>query len=285
MSEPSKGETAQPDWRVLVSSCDACRDLWPAFFHLLFRCWPEIPKPVYLITNYDTFADENVISIPIGPDDQWGSNTARALDKFPTKHMVYLHDDYLLHGPVNHALLVERCDQFATAGGKFLSLWSHGDKGATVPDTPFNLVPPEWLVADLQAGFWNVASFRKFLAQGINVWQGESAIRAQILRDNTGFWHVRADHPRLLDYVEGVKGGFWKPNAVQFCREQGIEPDLKTRPCPPQGNDPISKLMRSLQKRRIRWRTNRRLKRSRADGGASVQPHPRDDDPPSKIGA
>ena len=93
------------DWRVFVSSCDAYRDLWPVMFHFLFRHWPDVPQPVYLVANYHSFADPRVETIRVGRDRHWSDNTRAALEKVPCPFLLYLQDDYLLNGPVQSDLL------------------------------------------------------------------------------------------------------------------------------------------------------------------------------------
>jgi len=85
-----------------------------------------------------------------------------------------------------------------------------------------------------------------------DVWQSESELRKLRYSDVTGFYLIRNIEVPHFKYVQGVKGKFWLPKGVEFCRAEGIEPDLKKRPCPPQGKDMLSKLMRSYYKRRMK---------------------------------
>jgi hypothetical protein len=57
--------------------------------------------------------------------------------------------------------------------------------------------------------------------------------------------------PKQISFVEGVRGRFWKPEGLAYMRQNGIQPDLVWRPCPPQGNSFFAKLIRSWQKRRM----------------------------------
>jgi hypothetical protein len=57
--------------------------------------------------------------------------------------------------------------------------------------------------------------------------------------------------PKLISFVEGVRGRFWKPEGLAYMRANGIRPDLAWRPCPPQGDGLLPKLIRSYHKRRM----------------------------------
>lgn len=39
------------DCTIVVSTCDAYRDLWPAFFALFKRYWPDCPYKIVLNTE------------------------------------------------------------------------------------------------------------------------------------------------------------------------------------------------------------------------------------------
>jgi hypothetical protein len=69
-----------------------------------------------------------------------------------------------------------------------------------------------------------------------------------------------------------VKGLFWKPSTLDFFRQQGIPLSGSPRPCPPQGNDIISKLIRSWKKRRFRNWLSRRSEKIAQAGGGVIKP-------------
>jgi len=62
---------------VLVVSCDKYADLWPPFFQLFLRFWPECPFSVYLISNqkgpayHDVKLYSSVMTFP-GQTICWG---------------------------------------------------------------------------------------------------------------------------------------------------------------------------------------------------------------------
>lgn len=240
------------EWRVVISSCDAYCDLWPVLFHFLFRFWPEVPQPVYLVANYHSFADPRVETICVGRDRHWSDNTSAALEKIPCPFLLYLQDDYLLNGPVQCDLLQQVIGQVQSHAGCFLSLLHQANQGRPVENAALRKMPRDHWRADLQAGFWRKETLANVLAPGHNPWQGERAIKDLKEQSPPGFFLLDEQVPRLLPYLEAVKGGFWKADALAYCREQGIEPNLGARPCPPPGDDLVSKAMRSLYKRKLR---------------------------------
>ncbi len=241
-------------------------------FHFLFRFWPEVPQPVYLVANYHSFADPRVETIRVSRDRHWSDNTRAALEKVPCPFLLYLQDDYLLNGPVQTDLLQQITGQVQAHAGCFLSLLHQADQGVPVPNTSLREMPCDHWRADLQAGFWRKETLVHVLAPGHNPWEGEAAIKALKEKSPPGFFLLEEKAPRLLPYLEAVKGAFWKTDALAYCREQGVEPNLGARPCPPQGEDLVSKALRSLYKRKLRMAASMDARRAARSGGKPVLP-------------
>ncbi|NJK91170.1 MAG: hypothetical protein HC904_04635 [Blastochloris sp.] len=91
-------------------------------------------------------------------------------------------------------------------------------------------------------------------SRGRSIWQVESDLREKLRQGCQGLFFLDETAPHILSYVESVKGGFWKRDALIFLEREGIKADLKRRPCPPAGKDWISKGIRSFLKARMRRR-------------------------------
>ena len=108
--EPVEGVTVtqQPasDVSAVVLSHDGYADLWPAFFELLFRFWPDLPYPLHLVSNRRTFLDDRVIPVRVGDERSWSQTLARALDHIHGRYVLLMLEDYFLTGRVDTARIV-----------------------------------------------------------------------------------------------------------------------------------------------------------------------------------
>jgi hypothetical protein len=136
----------------------------------------------------------------------------------------------------------------------YLRMMRQDDLGspASFPDVTHLDTRTKWM-AHLQAALWNRQTFHDMIVPGHNPWESESSLNARARQKGTGFYSLNTTAPDILPYVEGVKGGFWLKRAVEYCQENHLQIDLKTRPCPPWGNEWHRKFYRSLLKRRMEW--------------------------------
>ncbi len=243
--------------KVLVSSCDRYSDLWPAFFHLLFKHWPDCPTPVYLIGNRKTYQDPRVVTLSFPNDGGWAANLRESLLKIDGDYLVYLQDDYFFGAPVQHDRLVALHDFVRDAGGSMLQLKSrdaansHEQTDSTALAAHF-ATSCKWMTT-LQAAIWNRRHLHDIVAPEWSPWQAESGINVHAKKTGRGFYGIRPGQDAVFPYTEGVKGGYWMPAGVALCRSQGIEPDLRTRPVLPQGKSLLKKLVRSVLKRKTEY--------------------------------
>lgn len=250
-------QSGQPAWCLVVPSCDNYNDTWPLFFHFLFKYWPDAPKPVYLISNTTTFADERVQTIQVGPDRQWSANVHLALDRIPTDFLFMLLDDYLLNATVDGARIEEAWRQFHRLNGVFLDADNFKKGDDCIRGTWFCEAKPEQFYVGLNAVFFQKAYLKRVTSEaGLNIWQTENRLKALARENLQGHFFMEPGTPALVTYVESIKGYFWKPMSLSFLAQHGLKPDLSRRPCPPQGRDPFSRFYRSILKRRV-WYANR----------------------------
>ena len=239
---------------LVVSSCDAYSDIWGIFFTQLFKYWPEIEGHVYLLSNHKKYNDPRVHSICTGKDLDWGSNMLVALPQIPADYLIYFQDDYLLDRKVDVNYLSTWIERYINTRGKYFSLKNIKINPSNFGGGELKPISKEsfdsWF-ADFNAGVWKSDMLLQLAQLKLNVWQTESEIRKLRFTDIDGFYYISENEKPLLNYVQGVKGKFWLPDAIDFCKKEGLQPDLKHRPCPPQGQDLISKLIRSYHKRRM----------------------------------
>jgi len=136
--------------------------------------------------------------------------------------------------------------------------------GEQVESTWLRRANPENLYAGINSNLWRRELLSEIAEPGLNIWQCESLVRKKLREGEQNFLFMDEAAPKMISFVEGVRGRFWKPEGLAYMRANGIEPDLVWRPCPPQGNGIFAKFIRSFYKRRMdrvraRMGTNEKL--------------------------
>jgi hypothetical protein len=214
---------------LVVLSCDAYADIWPTFFALLSRNWPDCPFHVYLGTNHLTCAEPSVETIQTGDDQGWADSARRVVESVETPYVLLLLEDFLLRRTVDSEAVIGRFRDLRRLRGGYLRL-----KPFPKPDVPLARFPKvgeirpgaPWRAA-LQAAIWKRDTFLDLLVKEETAWEMEvfGSRRSDLLEE--GFYSVWRP---ALDYVAGVTLGEWTPRGVAVCREQGVLPDLGARP-------------------------------------------------------
>lgn len=251
-----RGPSSQTgDMAILVSSHDAYHDLWPLFFHFFFKYWPQPTYPVYLISNHYFYGDKRVRPLLIGKDRGWSGNTRWATDQLEAEFVLYLQDDYFLSSPVDEERIGELVSFLRGAEGRYLNLRNKETRGQVAAHPLVRELEPsiEWMV-DLQSAIWRRSYLRELAEPGWNPWHFEPHLNDLAKRDPQAFYTIGHDAQKVLPYVEAVMGRFWRPQGLEFLKNEGIQADFKRRPFPKAGQQLHRRYVRSLHKRRMEWR-------------------------------
>jgi hypothetical protein len=248
------------DLSVVVLSCDAYADLWPTFFSLFRRHWPDCPFPVLLGSNHRDSPEPSVETIKIGGDASWADSAHRVVGAVDTPYVLLLLEDFLLRSQVNSAAVTARFQELRRLEGGCLRL-----KPFPKPDLPLarfsaigEIRPGAPYRCSLQAAIWRREIFLELLKPGETAWEME--IFGSRRSDSLDMGFYSTWHP-VLDYVAGVTLGEWTPRGIAVCREQGIVPDLSNRRVTPAERNLKRIVGRAVTRgfNTIPWRTREKL--------------------------
>jgi hypothetical protein len=222
--------TGSPGVAVLVSSCDAYRDLWPPFFELLFRHWPDCPRPVYLGSESERFDDARVECLATSPRD-WSSSLASMLEQVRTDHVLLLLEDYLMYARARTVEIRElarfadqrraACLRLFPCPGPDVDCVDRAGVGVITPGAPFRV--------SLQAALWRRADLLALLVPGESPWQFETRATQRSVSLPRVFLSVKRGHQPLSYFCTGVRRGRWLRDGVSLCERQGVAVDLGAR--------------------------------------------------------
>lgn len=223
--------TAMNKTAVLISSCDRYQDLWKPFFTLFFKYWPDCPYLVYLSTNHGRYDDPRVKIIAVGDDTDWSSGFRVVMERIPHPYVIVFMEDFLFMKPVD----TEKIERLITYMDKkkagYLRLVP-----SPVPDLPCTDNEEVGEISkgsdyrlSLQAAIWDKNILIKLLLNGETAWELELKGTKRTNELDVPFLSVQ-NNPPIHYFCTAVVKGKWVKEAVDFCRKEGIEVNLKIRP-------------------------------------------------------
>lgn len=162
-------------------------------------------------------------------------------------------DDMFLSSVVNTSRLTEIYTEFIHRKGVFCELNVSLNDEPEIGNYKLRNIPINSMIAGINCAFWMKDFLDKACIPGRTIWKVDSEVRRLNILNPKTMFYLNAPPP-ALEYMESVKGGFWKPDGVEYLALNNMKPDLLRRPCPPQGRDWFSKLYRSLLKRVMKLR-------------------------------
>lgn len=221
-----------PDCTVLVTSCDAYRDVEEPFLALFRRCWPDCPFE--LVVNGETGAEAGFDrAILSGRGKPWCRMLVEALDQITTPYVLLLMNDYFLEAPVDTARVLWRLEQAKAfdAANLRLNPSPPGRRpfGASA-DALLEMPKDVAYCVTCQVGIWNRAYLRGLAARNRSAWEFER-FGSFMLADETR--PLLVTPTREFPFVDAVHKGYWEPHGVQVLNANGLAPDLARRGLPP----------------------------------------------------
>lgn len=231
---------------VLVNSTDSYRDCWHPFFVLFGRYWSDCPYPIVLNTERLEFAvagldvrSTRVAEVRASPENvSWSESLLIALDEADTDLILYLQEDYFLHGPVREDVLRALAARMAAEAIDCIQLLPLPNAGPWVEraDDLWEVDRGSPYRLNLQAGLWRVQALRSVIRRHEDPWQFEvlgskrrSARRLRVFAVNRDRFMIPATE--VMPYrPTGVVKGRWNRDVVEaLFRSEGIEVDYAAR--------------------------------------------------------
>jgi len=221
---------AASDVCLVVASHDGCADVWPAFFGQLFRLWPDMPYPLYLISNHLAFADPRVTALRVGDDLSWSQTLARGLEGLSSRFVLLMLEDFFLTAPVDTARVGRMHDAMVAKGAACLRLAPYPEPDAPCPDNPAIGVIEKGTPyrVSLQAAFWDRRLLLGLLRREESAWDFEVNGSRRSAAMSEPFLSV-CEGAAALPYRHVLRRGKLLPAAVRHFASLGMSFDLSKR--------------------------------------------------------
>jgi hypothetical protein len=163
--------------------------------------------------------------------------------------------------------------RFRQMNGRYLGIDHFKKQGTPIPGTTWHAILPEPPCVGLNATIWSASQLQAVAnSPGMNIWQAENRAKQLAREDQTGHFYIGPEGKALMTYQESIKGLFWKPSTLDFFKKEKVPLSATPRPCPPQGQDFVSKFIRSWKKRSFRNWLRKRSEKMSSEGSTVVKP-------------
>lgn len=226
------------DCTIVVSSCDAYQDLWPAFFALFKRYWPDCPYSIVLNTETLDFQWEglDIRTFHFGKGLAWGKRLKKTLKQISTDQVLLLLDDFFFEAPVD-ACKLEQCIQWMRQNPEIANFSLFPDYFENIRDERFEGFELRKrvtaYVVNCQAGLWNRKELISLLRNHESAWEFEEfgTIRARYYKRHKKFYILSREAPLVFSYPVGgaIHRGKWRKDMPAFFRKEHLEADFEKR--------------------------------------------------------
>ncbi len=229
-------------YSVLVSSCDAYKDLWDPFFYFLNNNWPELKdKEIVLNTEKEKYTYKNLkiltFSFDVSKEEYtWSKRLKLHLEKIEKEYVLLLLDDFFVESEVldekiNFCVNEMEKDKNIVHFGFVPTLWENIDDNRYCDfelrkrNSPFRV--------NTQAGLWRRSEIIALIREHESPWDFEvfASIRSRLRK---GKYYVAKSGEKQVfnyDWFNGgaVHRGKWTESAVKLLNKHNINIDLEKR--------------------------------------------------------
>lgn len=224
---------------IFVSSCDSYSDIWPAFFALLKREWPEYRGTIYLNTETLDYVHEglNIVCTKLGKQRKFGESFLKGISCVEGDAFLLLMIDYFIEAKVDVAKLQEVYDIFIHEGVDTFTLTTqpYGFKPLQSISSYSRLDPREaWrIMFSFQAAFWEKVSLQRIIYCHEDPWRAEYFGSRRASLEGMDFLVLACREDKPIKYDEsGVLhgGGKWLMSALTRINFDSIPLNLERSP-------------------------------------------------------
>jgi len=210
---------SHPDCTVLVTSCDAYRDVERPFLALWRKFWPDCPFE--LVVNGETGSAEGFDrAILSGKGKCWSAMLAEALAQITTPYVLMLMNDYYLNAPVDTRLLLRRLA--ACKAQQALNYRLNPNPPRAIKNTAY--------AVSCQAGIWDREFLRSLALKTKSAWEFERY--GSFMFDPSDPRPILVSEKQEFPFTDAVHKGCWEPAGVALLKANDIACDFSVRGLP-----------------------------------------------------
>lgn len=235
------------DCTILVTSCDAYRDVERPFLTLFRRHWPDCPFE--LVVNGETSAEPGYDrEILCGRGKSWSEMLVAALEQIMTPYVILLMNDYYLIDKVDTGTVlgfVAAAKSERALSVRMVPEPSGRGPVRTVEGMPLQEFPKNTAYAvSCKATVWDRAFLLALAAKTKSAWEFER--RGSFLFSPDESRPLLVSPTRAFPFLDVVHKGYWEPYGVDLLRRERIDYDFSRR-----GRAPLTLRLKEWAKGKI----------------------------------
>lgn len=212
----------------MVLSCDKFCPVWPAFYALLFKYWPESRGNVF---HYSENLDPKILGVtPLlsglkTSPANWSDGLLYALERINSPNLILMLEDFFLNSRVN-------CEKI---GEIYMKMQGHPDIGCfrLVPipgaDQPVDaesgkITRKAPYRISTQVAIWEKGFLKSIVKSGENPWEFEHLGTERSRTVNREIWAMLPAPPskRILTHVNGIIRGKLTGEAIKLLKLENV---------------------------------------------------------------
>lgn len=218
---------------VFVSSSDAYSDIWPAFFTLFKKAWPQYRGTIYLNTEEKSFVFSglNIVCTQVGRQRYFGETLQKGLRWVSDGRILFLMIDYFFEKQIDLDLLQHCYDEFGRHSPIAFYLRPYHFANVEQRDVYQVVLPPGNLAwFSFQAAFWDCNWLCRLVGMWESPWNAEfyGCLRVMILKPLV---FISGKAPIPYDPAGCLHGGGkWLKSALDKIDLSDVPIDFASRP-------------------------------------------------------
>jgi len=224
------------DYSIFISSSDSYSDLWPVFFDMFKRYWPEYTGLIYLNTEEKTFSTDGlkIICTQVGKQKSFGITFRKGLDQIKSENVMLIMVDYIFMGKVNNKKILEYFDFFVEKELDSLCLLNQ-QFPYTKPTDHIELQmvnpPAPGIMFSYQIAFWRKSMLYQMALPHEDPWTSEwyGTLRAEKMKIRLAFISNEKYNPIPYDPAGCLHKGKWLTEAIEHLKSINCKVDFDKR--------------------------------------------------------
>jgi hypothetical protein len=222
-------------YTVYIDSIDSYSDIWPIYFDMFYKYWPEFEGTIFLNTETKTYQHDkfNIVCTKIGKFKDYGKRFRAGLDLIESDWVMYFPVDCIFMGEVDRKKLdryfrffyENQLDSFSLVYQSYRELKQTNISGISL------VIPPSDNMFSTQISFWKKSTFYKMVLPHENPWSAEwyGTRRANTLKIKLACPSSWADNPLPYDLHGCLGRGKWLKNAIEHLNQLNYQVDYELR--------------------------------------------------------
>ena len=223
------------EYAVFISSADTYSDLWPVFFRLFKKYWPEYNGKIYLQTQEKHFEYPglNIECTNVGKLKGFGATLLAGLNKVTEDNILFFMIDYIFMGRVNDNQVNDFYGHFCEDNlDTFMLIPHQPSKGVSSKRNDCLIIQPPYF--GYQVAFWKKKVLMDMILPHENPWMSEwyGCLRAEKMRireESIKLEMLDVKWPIPYDARGCLHQGKWLENAVDFLKKENLKVEFSKR--------------------------------------------------------